>query len=59
MGQAPEGDWRQKRWPIPPEALKLIQLRLWGSVKKPLTSATRRKAALKLLRDINNLRRGP
>lgn len=59
MGKTPERDWRQKRWQIPPDALKVIQLRLWDSVRKPLTSASRRKAALKILRDINELRRGP
>lgn len=59
LKQTSARDWRQKRWPIPPEFLQIIQLRLWDSVKKSLTPTRQRKAALKLLRDINKLRREP
>ncbi len=59
MTTTPESDWRQKRWPIPPEVLQEIQVRLWDSLKQTRMSARRRKGALKLLSDINKLRREP
>ena len=55
----PERDWRQKRWPIPPEILQVVQVRMWDSLKQTRMSTRQRKAALKLLRDINKLRREP
>lgn len=59
MITTPEGDWRQKRWPIPPEVLQVIQVRLWDSLKQTRMSARRRKGTLKLLSDIKKLRREP